>query len=129
MIFQLFFTEQENLSGLPPAYLSVANFDSCLKEHQASANHVEWCIPQIKPNRCDNESWTQLKNVFRGITCPPIKIAFSNYSPPPSWLNIPGTKNNVMNNFMNFLNLLCFYTICKVIEVVLKLLRTLPMEK
>ena len=34
-----------------------------------------------------------------------------------------------MNNFMNFRNLLHFYTICKVIEVVLKLWRTLPMER
>ena len=44
---------------------------------QASPNHVEWCLPQNKPEKCLNGSWSELKNVFRGIGCPPIKVAIN----------------------------------------------------
>ena len=53
------------------------NFESCLNKHQASPNHAEWCMPQVKPEECLNESWTEMKNVFHGIRCPPVKVAMN----------------------------------------------------
>ena len=70
-------SDSPNLSIGPPAYLSVNNFELCLREHQASPNHVEWCLPQNKPEKCLNGSWSELTNVFRGIGCPPIKVAIN----------------------------------------------------
>ena len=70
-------SDSPNLSIGPPAYLSVNNFELCLRENQASPNHVEWCLPQNKPEKCVNGSWSELKNVFRGIGCPPIKVAIN----------------------------------------------------
>ena len=62
----------------PPAFLSVDNFQLCLDNRNvSSSSHVEWCMPENKPEKCSNGSWTKLKNVFTGSACPPIKVALN----------------------------------------------------
>ena len=60
----------------PPAFLSVDNFQLCLDNRNVSSSS-EWCMPENKPEKCSNGSWTKLKNVFTGSACPPVKVALN----------------------------------------------------
>ena len=56
----------------PPPHLGVEKFELCLKKHQASpTSHKQWCMPQMKPKKCPNQSWTKLEKHFQGYPCPP----------------------------------------------------------
>ncbi len=50
-----------------PAYLSVPGFQQCLLTHEGS--HASLCLPDTKPQDCLEDSWTQLRTVFRGDHC------------------------------------------------------------
>ena len=60
----------------PPAFLSVDNFQLCLDNRNVSSSS-EWCMPENKPEKCSNGSWTKLKSVFHGSACPPVKVALN----------------------------------------------------
>ena len=89
-----------------PAYLSVSGYELCLDEYTpAGTSHSEYCLPQKRPFSCTENSWNQLKNVFKG-DCPQSsviggkncipnylksKIPYSRYYKPlsnisPSWI-------------------------------------------
>merc|ERR1712168_751324 len=54
----------------PPGYLSVTGWEKCLGNYTPStADHSEYCLPNSKPNPCNQNSWEQLKDVFQG-DCP-----------------------------------------------------------
>ena len=62
----------------PSAFLFVDNFQLCLDNRNVSlSSHVEWCMPQIKPEKCSDGSWAQLKSVFHGSDCPPVNVALN----------------------------------------------------
>jgi hypothetical protein len=53
-----------------PAYLSVSGYEFCLDEYTPTGtSHSEFCLPQKRPFSCTENSWNQLKNVFKG-DCP-----------------------------------------------------------
>ena len=53
-----------------PGYLSVPGWENCLKNFTPStADHSQLCLPNSKPNSCNQNSWEQLKDVFQG-DCP-----------------------------------------------------------
>ena len=60
----------------PPAFLSVDNFQLCLDNRNVSSSS-EWCMPENKPEKCSNGSWTKLKSVFTGSACPPVKVVLN----------------------------------------------------
>ena len=57
------------VGALPPKYLSVEGHQKCLGSHQASESHRAVCIPATKPGDCNDDAWTELKNVFEGDVC------------------------------------------------------------
>lgn len=48
-------------SGMPPAYLSVANYQSCLTS-QTNGSSTQWCMPAQQPAGCPDASWQQLSS-------------------------------------------------------------------
>jgi len=53
-----------------PGYLSVPGWETCLGNYTPStADHSQYCLPNTKPNSCNQNSWEQLKDVFQG-ECP-----------------------------------------------------------
>ena len=69
-----------------------------MKTYQASPSHSELCIPLEKPSSCPEASFLKLKEVFNGVSCPPIRISILGggggaQALPPSWLNIPGHRS------------------------------------
>lgn len=46
-------------AALPPKYLGVSDFQSCLETVQVGS-HEQWCMPSKKPANCPAESWEQL---------------------------------------------------------------------
>lgn len=44
---------------LPPAYLNVPNFQSCLQT-ESQGSWQSWCMPKTQPNDCPQSSWTEL---------------------------------------------------------------------
>ena len=45
---------------LPPKYLSVPDFKTCLSM-QSQGAYQSWCLPRRKPGVCPAESWASLK--------------------------------------------------------------------
>ena len=55
-----------------PDYLSIPGFEDCLKKYTPSdASHSQFCLPNKKPNSCNENSWEALngENGFQG-DCP-----------------------------------------------------------
>ena len=75
------------LSGVPPAYLSVDGFRDCLDIFNASSSHSEHCLPATRPFKCKAASWSKLKHegIFTGVRCPLTGL-------PPAYLSIEGYK-------------------------------------
>lgn len=46
-------------SALPPRYLEVDQFQSCLASKQVGT-YQQWCMPASKPDGCPSQSWDQL---------------------------------------------------------------------
>lgn len=44
---------------LPPAYLNVPNFQSCLQT-ESQGSWQSWCMPKTQPNDCPQSSWKEL---------------------------------------------------------------------
>lgn len=63
-------------SGLPPAWLNIAGYQSCLDTHQASPDHTQWCLPLDKPDTCLSDTWLKIIDVFDGDSCPRQKHIF-----------------------------------------------------
>ena len=45
---------------LPPKYLSVPDFKSCLSTDDRGS-YQSWCLPRRKPGQCSQDSWASLK--------------------------------------------------------------------
>jgi hypothetical protein len=77
----------------PPAYLSVPGFKDCLDTHEPSPSHSEFCLPRLKPISCAQLSWTELKGVFIGISCPVEKQTLPQLigatTGTPAYLSVP----------------------------------------
>jgi hypothetical protein len=54
---------------LPPKYLSVPAFKSCLST-QSQGSYQSWCLPRRKPGQCPAESWASLKALKGGDALP-----------------------------------------------------------
>ena len=53
-----------------PAYLSIQGYERCLKEYTPTGStHSQYCLPTKRPFSCNQRSWSQLQNVFKG-DCP-----------------------------------------------------------
>jgi hypothetical protein len=63
---------------LPPKYLSVEQFESCLATKEILSSYQAWCMPAVKPERCPVGSWAQLSS-FQGND----KLADCTVSLPP----------------------------------------------
>jgi hypothetical protein len=50
------------VSVLPPKYLEVREFQSCL-EARTVDSYQQWCMPAAKPESCPSESWSQLSQL------------------------------------------------------------------
>jgi hypothetical protein len=48
--------------ALPPKYLEVRQFQSCLAVEQVDS-YEQWCMPASKPDSCPSESWSQLNQL------------------------------------------------------------------
>ena len=46
-------------SALPPKYLAVDQFQSCLQSKQVET-YRQWCMPASKPASCAAQSWDEL---------------------------------------------------------------------
>lgn len=46
-------------AALPPAYLSVPDFQQCLSQKQ-NGTFTEWCLPAQQPQGCPDDSWSAL---------------------------------------------------------------------
>ena len=57
--------------SLPPAYLSVDGWRSCLKAFQASDSHKEKCLPEVQPEECTEEAFNQLQEIIFKDTVDP----------------------------------------------------------
>ena len=49
-----------SMAALPPAYLSVPQFQQCLAQKQEST-YTHWCLPATKPDGCPDGSWSALQ--------------------------------------------------------------------
>ena len=56
----------EEISGLPPAYLDVKGHQKCLKEHYLPGeSHAALCLPESRPNKCRKKPYKKLlKQIF-----------------------------------------------------------------
>ena len=78
------------LAGLPPAYLTVNGYQDCLLTEQSSETHQGYCLPDAKPDDCEQESFEELKNVFQGPSCPVQRKSFRQLNAgPPAYLSVP----------------------------------------
>lgn len=59
----------ETASILPPKYLEVSEFQSCLGTMQV-ASHEQWCLPEAQPENCPTESWDELNGFTGGDRLP-----------------------------------------------------------
>jgi len=55
--------------SLPPAYLSIPDYKSCLSKETAGTNE-QWCIPAAKPSACADANWGLMtqENMGGGLT-------------------------------------------------------------
>ena len=53
--------------SLPPAYLSIPNYESCLSKETAGTSE-QWCIPAAMPSECVDASWGQITQENMGLT-------------------------------------------------------------
>lgn len=53
---------QQALSALPPQYLQVEQFQSCLRSEQVDS-YSRWCLPAARPDSCPPDSWEQLQQL------------------------------------------------------------------
>ncbi|NLD15411.1 MAG: hypothetical protein GX665_10045 [Gammaproteobacteria bacterium] len=53
---------QQALSALPPQYLQVDQFQSCLRSEQVGS-YSRWCLPAVRPDSCPLDSWEQLQQL------------------------------------------------------------------
>merc|ERR1712153_283563 len=55
--------------SLPPAYLSIPDYESCLSKETAGTNE-QWCIPAAKPSACADANWGLMtqENMGGGLT-------------------------------------------------------------
>ena len=87
------------VGGLPPPYLFVQKFQSCLEIYQPTLTHSEYCLPQIQPEQCDESAWTEIMELFAGIRCPALKLGHVSANPPsidgqrPAYLGVEGHQN------------------------------------
>lgn len=49
-------------STLPPKYLELDQFQSCLSSKQVGTSR-QWCMPTSKPDNCPAQSWDQLNQL------------------------------------------------------------------
>ena len=79
--------------ALPPQYLSIDGHQDCLAEHSPrGASHTEICLPSVKPESCDSNAWTELKQELtagRINECPSRKKR----ALPPKYLSIDGHQD------------------------------------
>jgi hypothetical protein len=54
--------EQPGVNALPPKYLKVSQFQSCLDVKKVGS-YEQWCMPASKSNSCPSESWNQLSEL------------------------------------------------------------------
>merc|ERR1719473_2215936 len=89
--------------SLPPAYLQVPDFESCLGSETSNDGSSEmWCMPVEMPDGCSDESWTKLSVVNTELPlCSngDAPLGSSAGSLPPAYLQMPdfesclGTKD------------------------------------
>jgi len=53
--------------SMPPAYLSVPNFESCLAKETVGTSE-QWCIPAAKPSTCVDSSWGEISKENMSLT-------------------------------------------------------------
>ena len=58
------------VAALPPAYLSIPNFEDCLDIDETSQSHTMRCLPHTKPDKCNQGSWIDIQDSFDGGPCP-----------------------------------------------------------
>jgi len=58
-------------TSLPPAYLSVDGWKSCLRAFQASESHTEKCLPEVQPEDCTEEAFKRLQEIIFKDTIQP----------------------------------------------------------
>ena len=59
-------------SALPPKYLEVSQFQSCLGTKQVGTIE-QWCMPASRPSICPAESWSQLDRLQGKDKIPPCQ--------------------------------------------------------
>jgi len=69
-------------------YQSQSVEENCLAEQIASANQMEKCLPDIKPDLCTQEMWDHLFDTFPGSSCRQNVNAL-----PPPYLSVQGHEN------------------------------------
>lgn len=65
-------SDDSSVSALPPKYLEVSEFQSCLETKQLNS-HEQWCMPASKPSICPSASWAQLSQLKGGDKVPPCQ--------------------------------------------------------
>ncbi len=92
---------EKQLTGLPPAYLSIPGHQDCLQiQSPPGASHTEYCLPQTKPENCVQGSWDDLQDAFQGNACEDERdeiILGGLDSITPAYLSVP--------NFQDCLNI------------------------
>jgi len=83
------------VGGLPPAYLSVPNYQVCMgSEMSGSSSHL--CLLLQKPLNCPDESFHKLHQVFKGGVCRDQnmkRIIGGIGGTPPAYLSVPKFKD------------------------------------
>jgi hypothetical protein len=54
--------DQPGVNALPPQYLKVSQFQSCLAIKKIGS-YEQWCMPVSKSDSCPSESWNQLNEL------------------------------------------------------------------
>jgi hypothetical protein len=64
----------DSARALPPKYLSVPEFKSCLST-QTVGSYQSWCLPITKPAVCPADSWARLRALSGADATPPCPRA------------------------------------------------------
>jgi len=105
------YDECPSTGELPPKYLSVPGYQSCIREESVGSSTAV-CLPASKPEACTEEGWTELSVLNELSKCDenrvgcmtsddcdgcPCEHNFCNYdqcpSLPPFYLSVPGFQN------------------------------------
>ena len=66
------------MTGIPPAYLSIPNYQNCLQHHDVGSA-TQLCLPPEKPIICQDITWREIQQVFRDLCSPPKYLEIPGY--------------------------------------------------